>query len=100
MSSWFDIGANALDISLAYMGEEFEYQGGTYKGVINEKDTSEMLNFGGFETHISCEIYTAKRGFPTPVKGERLTIRGVDRRIVRTADHPTGWSIFLEDVSR
>jgi hypothetical protein len=100
MSSWLDIAVNALDQSLSYMGEDFDYKGVTYKGVINEHDTSEALNFGGFETHISCEIYMQKRGFPVPIKGDRLTIRGVDRRIVRTADHPAGWSIFLEDVSR
>jgi hypothetical protein len=100
MATWFDISANALAQSLDCMGEEFDYLGQTYKGVINETNTSEVLNFGGFETHISCEIYMQKRGFPTPAKGDRLTIRGIERRIVRTADHPNAWSIYLEDVSR
>jgi len=100
MGMWFDTAANALAQSLDFMGEEFDYLGNTYKGVINETNTSEVLNFGGFETHISCEIYMQKRGFPIPQKGDRLTIRGVERRIVRTADHPIAWSIYLEDVFR
>lgn len=98
--SWFSIAANALEQSLDIMGEEFVYGGVTYKGVINETDTSEVLDFGGFQSHISCEVYMQKRGFPIPQKGDKLSIRGVERRIVRTADHPTAWSIYLEDVSR
>jgi hypothetical protein len=100
MIDWFAIAASALDQSLVIMGEEFEYQGQQFKGVINQTETSELLDYGGFQSHVVCSVYVQKAGFPIPVKGDRMTIRGVDYRIVKTADHPVSWTIFLEDISR
>lgn len=100
MIDWFAIAADALDQSLTVMGEEFDYQGTTWKGVINQTETSELLDYGGFQTHVVCSVYVQKRGFPIPVKGDRMTIKGVEYRIIKTADHPVSWTIFLEDISR
>lgn len=100
MIDWFAIAASALDQSLAVMGEEFEYQGTTWKGVINQTETSELLDYGGFQSHVACSVYVQKAGFPIPIKGDRLTIKGVQYRIVKTADHPVSWTIYLEDISR
>ena len=100
MIDWFATAATALDQSLAIMGEEFEYQGESWKGVINQTETSEVLDYGGFQSHVVCSVYVQKAGFPVPTKGSRLSIRGVDYRIVKTADHPVSWTIYLEDISR
>lgn len=98
--NWFAIAADATDQALAIMGEEFVYQGQTWRGVINQTDTHEILEAGGFATYCTCSIVIQKRGFPVPVKGDKLTIAGTPLRIVRTAEHPVSWTLFLEDVSR
>ena len=101
MIDWFAIAASALDQSMTIMGEEFETSDGrVLKGIINEADTSEVLAIGGFESHASIVLYVAKTDYPEPVKGDYVTIKGVRRRIVKTADHPVSWSLFLEDISR
>lgn len=101
MTDWFTTAENALNQALAFMGEEFQTSDGrTWKGIINEADTSEILAIGGFESHASIVLYVSKTGFPDPVKGDYVTIKGVRRRIVKTADHPVSWSLFLEDINR
>ena len=100
MSDWFSIAADATDQALSIMGEEFVYQGQTWRGVINQTDTHEVLGIGGFETHLVCSIVIQKRGFPTPVKGEKITIQGSPARIIKVAEHPVSWTLYLEDVSR
>jgi hypothetical protein len=98
--NWFAIAADATDQALSVMGEEFVYHGVTWRGVINQTDTHEILEVGGFATYCTCAILIQKRGFPTPIKGEKLTIGGKPLRIVRIADHPVSWTLYLEDVSR
>ena len=100
MSDWFSIAADATDQALSIMGEPFVYRGQTWYGVINQTDTHEVLGTGGFESHLVCSIAIQKRGFPEPVKGEKITIDGVPARIIKVAEHPVSWTLYLEDVSR
>jgi hypothetical protein len=99
-TAWFTTATSAINQALAFMGEEFEYRGQTFKGVINESNTSEILALGGFEQHASIDVVVSKTGFPDPVKGEYVTIKGVRRRIFKTTDHPVSWTLSLEHIER
>ena len=90
----------AADQAVPFMGEPITYQGGVYKGVINERDQSELIAVGGFEQHMAGSLSVSKTGFPVPVIGQRITVQGVDRRISRVTSQPTTWNIQLEHVQR
>jgi hypothetical protein len=102
MSAFFSTMATAFDATTAFVGREFVYNGTTYVGVLNFLSTSEIIDYGGFQSHLSATIAVSCAIMPTaPNKGERITINGIDRRVVNvTNNNGVSWHISLEDVSR
>jgi len=94
--------ATAFDQTTAFVGREFIYDGVTYVGVINFLSTSEIIDYGGFQSHLSATVAVSSAAMPTPPnKGERITINDVDRRVVNvTNNNGVSWHISLEDVTR
>jgi len=93
--------SSAFDEATAFVGRPFVYKGITYTGIVNFLNTSEVLDFGGFQSHLSATIAVNCAHMPQPIKGDRLTIDGVDRRIVNvTNNNGVSWHISLEDVTR
>lgn len=93
---------SALSRTVDYVGRAFVYAGQTYHGVVNFLSTSEIIDFGGFQSHLSATISVNASAMPTPPnKGERITIDGVDRRVINvTNNNGVSWHISLEDVTR
>ena len=102
MSTFFSTMATAFEQTTAFVGREFTYAGIVYVGVINFLGTSEIIDFGGFQSHLSATVAVSCAVLPVPPnKGERITINGVDRRVVNvTNNNGVSWHISLEDVSR
>lgn len=99
--SFFSQMSAAFDQSAAFVGRPFVYKGDTYIGIVNFLNTSEVIDYGGFQSHLSATIAINCNLMPQPAKGERLTIDGVDRRVVNvTNNNGVSWHIGLEDVSR
>jgi hypothetical protein len=99
--SFFSVMANAFDRAAAFTGRPFTYKGQSYIGVVNELETSEIIDFGGFQSHISCTVAVKQDGFPEPVKGDRITVNGIVRRIVKVSNNNgVTWHLHLEDISR
>jgi hypothetical protein len=99
--SFFSQMSAAFDNVAAFVGRPFEYKGKTYTGVVNYLNTSEIIDYGGFQSHLSATIAVNCNAFPEPAKGERITINGIDRRIVNvTNNNGVSWHISLEDISR
>jgi hypothetical protein len=100
MSDWRDITATAMDDALGYMqADSVTYQGVTVNSVASERE-SQTLAIGGFESHFIGSVRLAKAGFPTPVKGTKLTLNGRELRIGDIAEDPISWTLYLEDPSR
>jgi hypothetical protein len=100
MSSYLDITRAAMVQALAYTQTDSV----TYKEVtVNAaalEETSDTINFGGFEQHFKGTVYVVKDGFPEPVKGEKLELNGTMRRITGWVETPVNWGLHLEDISR
>lgn len=100
MSDFLDITGSAMEFSLGYMqADSVTYQGVTVDCVASEK-TLETLAIGGFETHFSGSCRVLKAGFPTPVKGQKLTLNGTERRIHSVDEDPISYRLNLEDPTR
>lgn len=100
MSEFLDVTAAAMGFALGYMqADSVTYQGVTADCVASEKE-SQTLAIGGFESHFIGSVRLAKAGFPTPVKGTKLTLNGTERRIGDIAEDPISWTLYLEDISR
>jgi hypothetical protein len=100
MSDWRDITATAMDDALGYMqADSVTYQGVTVNSVASERE-SQTLAIGGFESHFIGSVRLAKAGFPTPVKGTKLTLNSRELRIGDIAEDPISWTLYLEDPSR
>lgn len=100
MSDFLTITAAALGEALGYMqADSVTYAGVTADCVAGEKE-SQVIGIGGFESHFTGSVRVAKSGFPVPVKGEKLTLNGTQRRINDVGEDPISWTIYLEDVSR
>ena len=100
MSEFLDVTAAAMEFSLGYMqADSVTYQGVTVDCVASEKE-SQTLAIGGFESHFIGSVRLAKAGFPSPVKGTKLTLNGKELRIGDIAEDPISWTLYLEDVSR
>lgn len=100
MSAFLDITAAAMAESLDYMqGDVVAYEGVTVFAVASEK-TSDTLSYGGYEQHFAGAVRILKAGFPTPVKGAKLTVNGTERRIAWWDEDPISWKLHLEDVTR
>jgi hypothetical protein len=93
--------SEAFNSATDVVGREFIYRDKTYIGVVNFLSTSEIIDFGGFQSHLSATVAVNCNLFPQPKNGERITINGVDRRIVNvTNNNGVSWHISLEDISR
>lgn len=100
MSEFLEVTAGAMLEAMGYMeADSVTYQGTTVYCVAGEKE-SQTLAIGGFESHFAGSVRVAKNGFPAPVKGQKLTLNGTERRIGDVAEDPISWTIYLEDVSR
>ena len=100
MSEFLAITAHAMADAIGYMqSDTVVYQGATVFGVASEKQ-SQTLAIGGFESHFTGAVRLEKAGFPTPVKGTKLTLNGRELRIGDIAEDPISWTLYLEDVSR
>lgn len=100
MSEFLDVTAAAMAAAIGYMqADTVVYQGATVFAVASEKE-SQTLAIGGFESHFTGSVRLEKAGFPTPVKGTKLTLNGRELRIGDIAEDPISWTLYLEDVSR
>jgi hypothetical protein len=100
MSEWTAITATAMADAIGYMqADTVVYQGATVFAVASEKE-SQTLAIGGFESHFTGAVRLEKAGFPTPVKGTKLTLNGRELRIGDIAEDPISWTLYLEDPSR
>ena len=100
MSEFLEVTAGAMLEAMGYMeADSVTYQGVTVYCVATEK-VSDILAAGGFEQHFSGFVRVAKNGFPEPVKGNKLTVNGTERRITSWDEDPISWKIYLEDVTR
>ena len=100
MSDFLDITQSAMSFALGYMqADSVTYQGVTVDCVASEK-TLETLAIGGFETHFTGSCRVLKNGFPVPVKGQKLTLNGTERRIHSIDEDPISYRLNLEDPSR
>jgi len=102
MTAFFSTMATALDKATAFVGRPFTHLGTVYQGVINFLNTSEVIDYGGFQSHLSATISVGCDAMPNPpTKGERITIDGTDRRVINvTNNNGVSWHISLEDISR
>lgn len=100
MPSFHDIASSVIGRSVDYMGEEFQFQSQTYKGVINEGQSSQDAEFGGFREAYVMTIYVRKIGFPVPQVGQKLTARGKVLRIVQVQTDAISYSLLLEDPNK
>jgi hypothetical protein len=100
MSRYLEITEAAMKQALAFTSTDSV----TYKGVTVHaaalEDTSDSLNFGGFEQHFKGVVYVLKTGFPEPSKGDRIELNGTTRRITGWTETPVNWGLHLEDISR
>jgi hypothetical protein len=100
MSAFLDITGDAMAFALEYMqADSVTYQGVTVDCVASEK-MSDLLAAGGFETHFTGACRVLKAGFPTPVKGQKLTLNGTERRIHSVDEDPISYRLNLEDPTR
>lgn len=100
MSEFLEVTAGAMLEAMGYMqADSVTYQGTTVFCVALEK-VSDTLAMGGFEQHFAGFVRVAKNGFPEPVKGNKLTVNGTERRITSWDEDPISWKIYLEDVTR
>ena len=100
MSEFLAITAAAMADAIGYMqADTVVYQGATVFGVASEKE-SQTLAIGGFESHFMGSVRLEKAGFPTPVKGTKLTLNSRELRIGDIDEDPISWTLYLEDVSR
>jgi hypothetical protein len=100
MSEFLTITAHAMADAIGYMqADTVVYQGVTVFGVASEKE-SQTLAIGGFESHFAGSARVEKAGFPTPVKGTKLTLNSRELRIGDIGEDPISWTLFLEDPSR
>jgi len=102
MSSFFTVMSEAFTRAAGVMGRPFAYNGQTYTGIVNFLNTSEVLDFGGYQSHLSATIAVNCADMPTPPnKGDRISINDVDRRVINvTNNNGVSWHISLEDVTR
>lgn len=100
--SFFSVMDSALSRTVDFCGRPFVYGGVTYHGVVNFLSTSEIIDFGGFQSHLSATISVNASSMPVPPpKGARITIDGVDRRVINvTNNNGVSWHISLEDITR
>lgn len=100
MSEFLAITAHAMADAIGYMqADTVVYQGVTVFAVASEKE-SQTLTIGGFESHFAGSARLEKAGFPTPVKGTKLTLNGRELRIGDIGEDPISWTLYLEDPSR
>ena len=100
MSEFLAITAHAMADAIGYMqADTVVYQGVTAFAVASEKE-SQTLTIGGFESHFAGSARLEKAGFPTPVKGTKLTLNGRELRIGDIGEDPISWTLYLEDPSR
>lgn len=100
MSDFLDVTSAAMEFALGYMEADVVlYEGFTTFAVASEK-TSDLLVAGGFEQHFAGSVRVSKTGFPTPIKGAKLSVNGTERRITSWDEDPVSWKIYLEDVTR
>lgn len=100
MSAFVDLNAAAMEFSLGYMqADSVTYNGVTVDCVASEK-MSDILATGGFETHFTGSCRVLKSGFPVPVKGQKLTLNGTERRIHSFDEDPISYRLNLEDPTR
>jgi hypothetical protein len=100
MSEFLDVTSAAMEFALGYMeADVVVYEGVTAPAVASEK-ISDLLAAGGFEQHFAGSVRVSKTGFPTPVKGKKITVNGTERRIEGWDEDPVSWKIRLEDVTR
>jgi hypothetical protein len=102
MTAFFSTMATALEKATAFVGRPFIFGGQTYHGIINFLNTSETIDFGGFQSHLAATISVACEVLVNPpAKGDRISIDGVDRRVINvTNNNGVSWHISLEDISR
>lgn len=75
------------------------YKGVTVDCVANER-VSDILAAGGFQENFVGFVRVLKAGFPTPEKGDRITVNGTERRITFWDEDPISWKLHLEDITR
>ena len=102
MSPFFLQNLSAFNQTVNFVGTPFQYNGVTHNGVVNFLDTSEVIDFGGFQSHLAATIAIACNVMITPPnKGEKVTINGTERRVINvTNNNQISWHISLEDISR
>lgn len=98
--TFHEIASSVIGRSVDYMGENFEFQSQTYKGVINEGQASQDGEMGGFRDSYAMTIYVRKTGFPVPTIGQKLTARGKVLRIVQVQSDAISYSLVLEDPNK
>lgn len=99
-TNFHQLASAVIGRSVDFMGEEFQFRGDTYKGVINELTATEDAENGGFRGQYAMSIYVKKAGFPTPNIGEKLTARERQLRVVSIATDAISFKLILEDITR
>lgn len=100
MGTFHETASAVLGKAVDFMGEEFEFDGDTFKGVINEAQGTQQAEFGGFRDAYALTIYVRKIGFPIPAIGQKLTARGKVLRIVQVQSDAISYSLVLEDPNK
>jgi len=98
--TFHEINSDAAKRAIAFMGQQFQYKGGTYYGIINELSDDAKLMIGGVRNTFNASVYVRKNLFPIPVIGDRIIVSGVERYIASIQSDPISWTLTLEDISQ
>lgn len=97
--SFHQIQNACLKFATNYVGEEFEYNGVTYKGVISETKNERDIESGGYRNHTNISIYVNKTEFPVPKIGDFLTARGMQLFIVAFNADSISYLLHVKDIN-
>ena len=100
MGTFHQTASAVLGKAVDFMGEEFEFDGDTFKGVINDAQFTQSGERGGFRDSYALTIYVRKIGFPIPAPGQKLTARGKILRIIQVQSDLVSYSLILEDPNK
>ncbi|MFZ9497492.1 MAG: hypothetical protein ACO265_04650 [Polynucleobacter sp.] len=97
MPSFFDIQNACLKQATAFVGEEFVYNGVTYRGVIAGVKTDRELEQGGFRHAHLLNIYVNKTEFPAFEMGDFIHARNQEFFIKGYTEDSISYTLELDD---
>ena len=90
-----------LKKSVAYVGEEFTYDGQTYRGVISLIKNNRDIETGGFRVSTRVSIYVNKNDFPAvPQMGKIVFARDQEFFVAGFTQDSISYMLECEDPHR